>query len=203
MKEDERKVLGQKSAPVDRHLHHDRKAATNSTLLSSNLNFLLNCEALKVCSCAVPRGSVLGPSTRVTCHAPCLTNAFCLSMTFPSFSSAREPRLCAETLSSATSNLVSPVEELGLQLNISKTKGMFVMPRAATTLSHDLDPLLRPIPWQCRLGASYKYLGVHIDCELNWHAHINHVMKPPGNCVRFVQLEESWQLDLGGNIICQ
>ena len=93
----------------------------------------------------------------------------------PLFLCSRPRGLYVETLSSPSSGLVSLVEDHGLQLNIIKAQSIFVLPRAAITPPHDL--WIRYCDRFLGSAASYKYLGVHLDCELNWHAHINHVMK--------------------------
>ncbi|XP_049517215.1 uncharacterized protein LOC119441850 [Dermacentor silvarum] len=64
---------------------------------------------------------------------------------------------------------------IGLQLSTAKTEALMVHPRAARA-RFEVPPLTlrgRPLPWR----KSVRYLGLQIDCRLNFNAAVSHLCR--------------------------
>ncbi len=77
-------------------------------------------------------------------------------------------------LSDAVSQLHNWLAVRGLQMNVEKTQAMFILP-SRMDLPTDVAVSCSGRPLS--VVPSYKYLGLHLDCHLNWSVHIVHIIR--------------------------
>ena len=132
-----------------------------------------------VCSRGVPQGSVLGPLlfTLYIRSLPNSVDSSCLLFAddILLYCSSKDPDEIAAKLSNDVTKLHKWLGIRGLTMNVQKTKAMFVYPSRHDNLSADIEVECcgRPLD----IVKSYKYLGVMLDSDLNWSAHMAYVAR--------------------------
>ena len=91
------------------------------------------------------------------------------------YCSSKDPDEIAAKLSSDVTKLHKWLGIRGLTRNVQKTKAMLVYPSRHDNLSADIEVECcgRPLD----TVESYKYLGVMLDSDLNWSAHMAYVAR--------------------------
>uniref|UniRef100_A0A8C1Z289 Reverse transcriptase domain-containing protein n=1 Tax=Cyprinus carpio TaxID=7962 RepID=A0A8C1Z289_CYPCA len=148
---------------------HDR---TQSVLINN-----CNSESLRLTT-GVPQGSILGPLLfslyindlpNVCSEVECLMYADDTIL----FVHGRSKDIVADKLTKAMTRVTSWLQENCLQLNISKTVGMFF----SKTNRASFNPDIIVAGEKLRIVNQYKYLGLVIDSHLSFKAHIEKLCK--------------------------
>ena len=129
----------------------------------------------------VPQGSVLGPLLFLlyTRKAPEVLSATktIKSVLFADdiliYCSGKTPTTLAACLSEAATRLGTWLAEMGLCINVNKTKAMLLPPKHQQSPA---DILIRCCDATLSIVNEYKYLGVIIDSTLSWEAHVDSVV---------------------------
>ena len=137
----------------------------------------------KELSGAMPQGSWLGPLCFLVLiddfTAGCLVHKYVDDTTLSELLPSRSQH---SSMPVFLDNLLAWADLNGMQINATKTKEMILGPLART----DMSLLTLPAGIINRV-TSFKLLGVHIDSNLSWSTHIDHVVKKATSRLYFLK----------------
>ena len=148
--------------------------------LSNRYQYIQNenfCSSRKLIICGVPQGAILSPTlfnvfindiVNLSIYGKLIIYADDICLKYEDIN----PNIIIKHMESDLKKLNDWFITNKLSLNIKKTKCMFICPKH---LKNDqiTPPKLNNI--HIELVNEYKYLGLYIDSDLKWIAHINHV----------------------------
>ena len=132
---------------------------------------------LKLISCGVPQGSLLGPLLFILYindiqKSSQVLSFICFADDTNLFYSHKDPNLLADTMNNELELVQTWIHANKLSLNIEKTNYMI--------FSNSLNVLPTPLKLnntKIQQVDNTKFLGLHIDTDLSWKTHINYVSK--------------------------
>ena len=135
-------------------------------------------------TCGVPQGSILGPILFIIyindLHKATTLNLLSFADDTTVYCSGHNSNEIRNTVNNELNNIFKWLCANKLQLNINKSKFMVFSPPQRSSIDlTDININNKPLT---RIGKNYneksmKFLGIHLDENLNWNCHINHIHK--------------------------